>query len=127
MMRKVTEEAARGVMAGSEKVIDLDFAVDLPLQADSWLVQVAMFMRTEQVTKGFMINISGRKREVVFIGRGEGDVRMEGLQLRGTPMKQVEKSTYLGSAVTSDGKCIYDIERRRASGTRTFGILKQTM
>ena len=127
MMRKVTEEAAGGVMVGDERVVDLDFADDVALLADSWLVMVAMVMRMEQVTQRFGINISARKSEVLFIGRGEGDVRMEDLQLRGQPMKRVEEFTYLGSIITSDGKSIQDIERRRAGATRAFGTLRKRM
>ena len=127
IMRRVTEEAAGGIMVGGERVVDLDFADDVALLADSWLVMVAMVMRLEQVTQRFGINISARKSEVLFIGRGEGDVRMEDLQLRGQPMKKVEEFTYLGSVVTSDGKCIQDIERRRAGATRAFGTLRQRL
>ena len=127
MMRRVTEEAAGGVMVGDERVVDLDLADDVALLADSWLVMVAMVMRMERVTQRFGINISARKSEVLFIGRGEGDVRMEDLQLRGQPMKRVEEFTYLGSIITSDGKCIQDIERRRAGATRAFGTLRKRM
>ena len=127
MMRKVTESPIGGVMVGSERVVDLDFADDVALLADSWLVMVAMVMRMEQVTQRFGINISAKKNEVLFIGHGEAEVRIEDLQLRGQPMKQAEQFTYLGSVITSDGKFIHDIERRRAGATRAFGMLRQRM
>ena len=127
MMRKVTEGEAGGVMVGSERVMDLDFADDVALLADTWVVMASMVMRMEQVTQKFGINISAKKSEILYIGRGEGDVRIEDVQLRGQRMKQAEEFVYLGSVFTSDGKCIQDIERRRAGATRSFGTLKQRL
>ena len=42
-------------------------------------------------------------------------------------MKQVEEFTYLGSVITSDGKFLQDIEKRRAAATKASGMLRQTM
>ena len=47
--------------------------------------------------------------------------------MRGQPMKQVEEFTYLCSVVTSYGKCMLDIQRRRAGATRAFEMLRQRM
>ena len=127
MMRKVTEGAAGGVMVGGERVMDLDFADDVALLADTWVVMVAMVMRMEQVTQRFGINVSAKKSEILYIGRGEGDVRIEDMELRGQRMKQVEEFVYLGSVFTSDGKFAQDIERRRAGATRSFGTLKRRL
>ena len=127
MMRKVTEGTAGGVMVGRERVVDLDFADDVALLADSWLVMVAMVMKMEEVTQSFGINISARKSELLYIGRDEGNVRVEDISLRGQMMRQVEEFTYLGSVITSDGKFIQDIERRRAGATRAFGMLRRRL
>ena len=110
MMRKVTEGEVGGVMVGSERVVDLDFADDVALLADTWVVMVGMVMRMEEVTQRFGINISAKKSEILYIGRGEGDVRMEDMELREQRMKQVEEFVYLGSVFTSDGKFLQDIE-----------------
>ena len=127
MMRKVTEGEAGGVMVGSERVVDLDFADDVALLADTWVVMVGMVMRMEEVTQRFGINISAKKSEILYIGRGEGDVRMEDMELREQRMKQVEEFVYLGSVFTSDGKFVQDIERRRAGATRAFGTLRRRL
>ena len=126
-MRKLTEGEVGGVMVGSERVVDLDFADDVALLADTWVVMVGMVMRMEEVTQRFGINISAKKSEILYIGRGEGDVRMEDMELREQRMKQVEEFVYLGSVFTSDGKFLQDIERRRAGATRAFGTLKRRL
>ena len=91
------------------------------------LVLVAMVMRMEQVTQRFGINISAKKSEVMYIGRGEGDVRTEDMVLRGQRMKQVEEFAYLGSVFTSDGKFTQDVERRRAGAIGALGTLKRRL
>ena len=126
-MRKLTEGEVGGVMVGSERVVDLDFADDVALLADTWVVMVGMVMRMEEVTQRFGINISAKRSEILYIGRGEGDVRMEDMELREQRMKQVEEFVYLGSVFTSDGKFLQDIERRRAGATRAFGTLKRRL
>ena len=95
LMRKVTEGSICGVMVGREREVDLEFADDVALLAVSWVVMVAMGMKMEQVTQRFGIDISVRKSEVLFIGRGEGNVRIGESQLKRQPMKQVEELTYL--------------------------------
>ena len=127
MMRKVIDGAPGGVTVGNERVTDLDFADDVALMADTWMVLVGMVMSMEQVTQRFGINISAKKSEILYIGRGEGNVRTEDLQLRGQALKQVEEFIYLGSVFASDGRIIQDIERRRAGATRTFGTLRRRL
>ena len=56
-------------MVGQERVVDLYFADDVALLADSWQVMVAIVMKMEELTQRFGINISSRKSEVLYINR----------------------------------------------------------
>ena len=47
--------------------------------------------------------------------------------MTGQPIKQVEEFPYLGSVVTSDGKCMQDNERRRDGADKAFVTLRQRM
>ena len=71
--------------------------------------------------------ISAKNSEFLYIGRDEGSGRVQNISLRGQAMKQVEEFTYLGSVITSDGKFVQDIERRRAGATRAFGMLRRRL
>ena len=68
-------------------MVDVDFADDVALQADTWVVLVVMVMRIQEVTQRFGKDISAKKVEVKFIGRGEGDVRIDYMVLRGQRKK----------------------------------------
>jgi hypothetical protein len=126
MMRKVTDDGVDGgVRVGRERVMDLDFADDVALLADTWLVLVGLVVRMEEVTQRFGINISVKKSEVMCIGRGAENLNVEDLEFRGQTMKQVEEFIYLGSTVTSDGKFVRYMERRKAGATRAFGVLRR--
>ena len=81
----------------------------------------------EEVTQRLGINISAKKSEVLYIGRKEGDVRVEGVKMRGRRMKLVEEFGYLEKVFTSDGKFTQDLEGepklhdRSVSGRGGFG------
>ena len=58
MMGKVTEDGAGGVMVDKERVLDLDFADDMVMLDDSWMVMATLGMKMEEMTQPFEINIT---------------------------------------------------------------------
>ena len=44
---------------------------------------VALVVKMEQLTQRFGINISAKKSEILHIGRGASDIKVEDVQLRG--------------------------------------------
>ena len=66
----------------NERVMAFDFAVDAALMVDTWMVLTGMVMSMEKVTQRFSINIGANKCEILYIGRREGNVRLEDPQLR---------------------------------------------
>ena len=64
-------------MLGNERVIYLNFADYVVLLADSCIVGVALMTKMEQETQMFVINISAKKNNFLYTGRGISDVWME--------------------------------------------------
>ena len=75
---------------------------------------MGMILKMEEVTQSLGINISANKSEILYNGRGEGNVRLHEVSLRGPSMKQVEEFVYLGGVILSNGKFALDIKKRRA-------------
>ena len=46
----------------------IDFADDVALLADSWMVMAALLMKMEEVTQRFGIIISAKKSKILYIG-----------------------------------------------------------
>ena len=126
IMRMVTENSA-GVTVGDTMVTDLDFADDVVLMADTWQVLAALVMKMEEVTQRVGINISQKKSEVMVVGREQEQLSVQNVELRGEGLKQTEEYIYLGSAITSDGRHVRDMERRRALAANAFGKMKQRL
>ena len=101
---------------------DLDFADDVVLLADSWIVMAALVKKMKQVMQRFGIRIGAEKSVILYIGRGEIDVRVEDVRPRGQAMRAVDVFTYLGSVMASSGKFTQVVDRRRAGATRAVGM-----
>lgn len=65
--------------------------------------------------------------DIMYIGRGERDVRTADIELRGHRLKQVDEFVYLGSVFTRDGKSTQDLEQRRDEATRAYGTMKRKL
>ena len=87
----------------------------------------ALVMKMELVTPRFSINISAKMREILYIGSGENDARVEDVQLKGQAMKTVKEFTYLGSVIAINGEFTQDTEMRRTGATRAFGMLRRRL
>ena len=66
MMRKVNEGLGDGVIIGQERVLDQDFADDVALLADSWLVLMKMILTMEEASQTFDTNISANKSDILY-------------------------------------------------------------
>ena len=50
-------------------MVDLDFADDIALLADTWMLLIGAVVRMEVVTHRFRKNNSAKKTEVMYVGR----------------------------------------------------------
>ena len=78
------------------------------------MVLMGMILKMEEVTQRFGIDISANKSEILYNDRGESNVRLREVSLRGQSMKQVEEFVNLGGVIPSNGKFALDIKKRRA-------------
>ena len=62
-----------------------------------------------------------------MVGREPEQLRLERVEVKGERLKQTEVCTYLGSAITADGRLVRDVERRIAGVARAFVIIKRRL
>ena len=80
-----------------------EFADDVALLADTWLVLVGIVMRMEVLTQRFEGKNCAKNSKVTQDGRRLGNVTVEELNLKGETIRQVEEFTYMGTGVLTMG------------------------
>ena len=78
----------------------------------------------ESEKKGLSLN--KKKTEVMVISKKNCTPAFN-IVMNGTVLKQVHKFNYLGSLITSDGRCINEIKRRMAQAKASFQNMKSIL
>ena len=112
-------EELPGVVIGGTRINNLRYADDAVLiatsEADLQLIMDKVV--TESEKKGLFINC--KKTECLVISK-QKNVPDCNIKIHGANLKQVNGFNYLGSWITSDGKCVKEIQRRITLAKDTF-------
>lgn len=98
-----------GVKVGGININNLRCADDTVLIAETDLQNILKKFVTESEKKGLQINI--KKTECMVISKKNITPKCS-LNIKGEEIKNVEKFTYLGSLITSDGRSVTEIKKR---------------
>lgn len=88
------------------------------------LQEMVKIMHEALIAKGMKMNVS--KTKVMVFEREENMTTCE-IRIGDERVEQVKEFVYLGSKLTSDGKCDSDIERRVVAGNHVNGALHNFM
>ena len=104
-------EVVCGVRVGGQNVNNIRYADDTVLIADSedGLRHLLQVVKDASEEKGLSINVA--KTECLVISKEQRQPRCS-LEVDGCRVKQVDKFCYLGSWITSNGRCEKEIEHR---------------
>ena len=126
IMRSIYEH--EGIKVGGVNINNLRFADDSVLIADSEekLQNMLNTLVRESKDKGLNMNID--KTEVMVISKHnyEDSPRIH-IRSEDRTVKQVERSKYLGSIISCNGKCEEEIRKRIAMAKQTFGNMKSLL
>ena len=112
-------EDVGGVIIGGYRLNNLRYADDIVLIAHSKekLQEMLNIIDFYSEENGLSINL--KKTEGMVVGKYNNGID-NGIVLNGNPIKQVEHFKYLGTWITSDGKCDKEIKSRIAMAKETF-------
>ena len=116
----------RGVCLGGHNINNLRYADDTVLMAQSeqTLQEILNTVEEESERKGLALNIS--KTESMTISKKLIPPTCK-LKSDDAQVKQVNRFKYLGYSITSDGKCISEVQKRIATAKATFKQLSPVM
>jgi len=104
-----------------ERLMDLDFADDIPLlDIERWdgIKQLTERVQTEAANVGLAINPD--KTKVMKIGKWQGTDRIVIEEI-----EEVEDFCYLGSVMSSNSSCDKEINTRMGKANAVFGRLER--
>ena len=109
MLRKI-EDLNGFIISGH--VTNLRYADDTMLIADSEENMQALIDRVIVESEKIGLTLNQKKKEYMIISKRECNKSI--LRIGNTVLKQAQKSIYLGSLITQNGKCDEEIKRRIA-------------
>ena len=115
-----------GIKVGGYNMNNIRYADDTVLIADNEkdLQEMLDTVVRESEKKGLSLNKN--KTEVMVISKKNCTPACN-IVMNGTVLKQVHKLNYLGSLITSDGRCINEIKRRMAQAKASFQNMKSIL
>ena len=119
-------EGMPGIKVGGYNMNNIRYADDTVLIADNEneLQEMLDTVVRESEKKGLSLN--KKKTEVMVISKKNCTPACN-IVMNGTVLKQVHKFNYLGSLITSDGRCINEIKRRMAQAKASFQNMKSIL
>ena len=119
-------EGMPGIKVGGYNMNNIRYADDTVLIADNEkeLQEMLDTVVRESEKKGLSLN--KKKTEVMVISK-KNCMPACNIVMNGTVLKQVHKFNYLGSLITSDGRCINEIKRRMAQVKASFQNMKSIL
>ena len=119
-------EGMPGIKVGGYNMNNIRYADDTVLIADNEkeLQEMLDTVVRESEKKGLSLN--KKKTEVMVISKKNCTPACN-IVMNGTVLKQVHKFNYLGSLITSDGRCIDEIKRRMAQAKASFQNMKSIL
>ena len=118
VMRKAMNSTDFGIIwEAKRRLTDLDFADDLALIAESSNAIQEMSCSLEVNAAKVGLRISSEKTKAMQIGNGG---QLNQIIVNGIPVENVNRFTYLGSKLSSDGQVEADINTRMGLASATF-------
>ncbi len=114
----------KGVNINGENLNNLRFADDTALVAETEQDIQNMIDRLCKVCKDYGMSLNAKKTKVMIISKDENN-NIGNIKAEGTDLEMVKDYKYLGTWVTSDGRCIEEVKRRIGKAKNEFWSCKE--
>ncbi len=125
MMIEALEDTNEGIKIGGTQIKDIRFADDQAMTADSEEGLQKLIDNLNDTAGRYNMKINIKKTKVMCVSR-TGD-QLINVTLNGQQLEQVTKFKYLGSIITSDGRCSEEIRTRIAMAKNAFTKRKELL
>ena len=119
-------EDVGGLKVGGQNINNIRYADDTVLIADSEEGLQRLLQKVKEASEGKGLNINVSKTECMVVSKKLERVGCN-LELDGIRIKQVDQFCYLGSWITSDGRCDKEIAYRIGEAKRGFNEMKSLL
>jgi hypothetical protein len=125
LMIEALEDIDEGVKVGGQQIKEIRFADDQAILASSEEGLQKLMEKLQATVGKYDMKMNIKKTKVMRVSRSGKDPIS--LVVDGNSIEQVTSFKYLGSIITSDGKCDKDIQARIAMMKCTFSRMKELM
>ena len=119
-------EGMPDIKEGEYNMNNIRYADDTVLIADNEYELQDMLDTVVRESEKKGLSLNKKKTEVMVISK-KNCTHACNIVMNGTVLKQVHKFNYLGSLITSDGRCINEIKRRMAQAKAYFQNMKSIL
>ena len=112
-----------GIKVGGENVNNIRYADDTALVADSCEKLQNLINSLDRLSKEKGLNINMKKTKVMVVTKDFQPPKID-IKINNHSIDQVEHFNYLGSIVTSEGRCNEDIKRKIVLAKKAFNKIR---
>ena len=123
-MREALDNLEEGIKVGGRRIKAIRFADDQAILSSSNKGLQILMNRLDEVSKDYGMRINVKKTKIMKISKYGGNMK---IVINGTELEQVDEYVYLGSLITQDAKCHWEIRRRTAMGKEAFMQRKELL
>jgi len=124
IMRHISDMS--GILVGGHNISNLRYADDTVLISTNEKDLQALVYTVVKESGKMGLKLNKRKTEVMVISKKNNEIKCN-INVEGTTLKQVNSFKYLGTVITSDGRCNTEVRSRIGQAKVAFQKLKNIL
>jgi hypothetical protein len=110
---------SKGISINGKKIHCIRFADDIALVSESEKDMQRSLTTLTKILQEYQMKINANKTKTMVVTKAK-EIPLVKLEIENNLIEQVQQFKYLGSTITSDGRCLIEIRQRIAMAKRAF-------